>query len=178
MILHLGRKTLGDKDFLSRWEEVDEVTAKIPGKLLEMEKIKILVVDQYTNVTQGTIKRFPNLKHVCSPTTGHTHLQFDEKSLNITLVTLRGEVEFLNSITSTAEMTIYFIMRLARDIANPPIKLAGKTMGIVGYGRIGKQVEKACLGIGMRVITYDVNNSIAQLYRVFHESDFLSLHLF
>jgi D-3-phosphoglycerate dehydrogenase len=69
-----------------------------------------------------------------------------------------------------------------------PIDLDGKTLGIIGYGRIGKQVAKKCMGaFNMKVIIYDPYidesviapgvvryNSEEQVYR---ESDVLSLHV-
>jgi glycerate dehydrogenase len=58
---------------------------------------------------------------------------------------------------------------------SPLIELEGKAMGIVGYGRIGRQTARIAEAFGMRVLTYDVNHgSLEELLR---ESDVVSLHV-
>lgn len=61
--------------------------------------------------------------------------------------------------------------------------LAGKTLGLIGFGRIGRAVAKRAAGFDMRVIYYSPNakpefgavqvNSLAELL---HEADFVSIH--
>ena len=76
------------------------------------------------------------------------------------------------------------------------IELRGKTLGIVGFGRIGQAVAKMALGLGMRVIAADkfVNEAIIRvdfydgqfinvnivtesLEDIFKNSDFITLHV-
>ena len=75
-------------------------------------------------------------------------------------------------------------------------ELKGKTLGIVGFGRIGREVAKIGLGIGMNIIFYDLHNKKAQIEidffdgssknfelesstfdNLLKESDFISLHV-
>lgn len=69
-----------------------------------------------------------------------------------------------------------------------PIDLDGKTLGIIGYGRIGKQVAKKCMGaFNMKVIIYDpyIDDSVvapgvtryADEAQVYKEADIVSLHV-
>ena len=69
-----------------------------------------------------------------------------------------------------------------------PVDLEGKTLGIIGYGRIGKQVAKKCMGaFNMKVIVYDpyIKEDVlapgVTLYKkeedVFKEADVLSVHV-
>lgn len=69
-----------------------------------------------------------------------------------------------------------------------PIDLDGKTLGIIGYGRIGKQVAKKCIGaFNMKVIIYDpyIKDDViapgVTRYKneedVFKEADVLSVHV-
>jgi D-3-phosphoglycerate dehydrogenase / 2-oxoglutarate reductase len=69
-----------------------------------------------------------------------------------------------------------------------PIDLDGKTLGIIGYGRIGKQVAKKCMGaFNMKVIIYDpyISDSVlapgviryASEEKVFKEADVVSIHV-
>jgi glycerate dehydrogenase len=57
----------------------------------------------------------------------------------------------------------------------PQIELAGKTMGIVGYGRIGRQTAKIAEAFGMRVIAFDLDRG--NLDDLLRESDVVSLHV-
>lgn len=76
------------------------------------------------------------------------------------------------------------------------IELRGKTIGILGFGRIGREVAKIAIGLGMKVLAYDLhpfNNELAielgdgQLVKVsvkeaskeelIAQSDFISLHV-
>jgi glycerate dehydrogenase len=67
---------------------------------------------------------------------------------------------------------------------HPLIELAGKTMGIVGFGRIGRATAELALAFGMNVVAHDPvppadlppGIRLAGLEDVFRESDFLSLH--
>ena len=75
-------------------------------------------------------------------------------------------------------------------------ELKGKTLGIVGFGRIGREVAKIGLGIGMNIIFYDLHNKKAEIEidffdgssknfelesstfdNLLKESDFISLHV-
>ncbi len=76
------------------------------------------------------------------------------------------------------------------------VELKGKTLGIVGFGRIGQEVAKIGLGLGMNVIYYDLNNKKSLIEIIFFDgssknfeltsvrfdellqnSDFISLHV-
>jgi len=57
----------------------------------------------------------------------------------------------------------------------PLIELAGKTMGIIGYGRIGKSTAKIAEALGMNIISYD-GDSESVLNELLAKSDVISLH--
>ena len=67
-------------------------------------------------------------------------------------------------------------------------ELEGKTIGVVGFGAIGKKVAQMAFGLGMKVLAYDpyaVDEQAAQAFRVevvgfddiLKRSDFVSLHI-
>jgi glycerate dehydrogenase len=62
----------------------------------------------------------------------------------------------------------------------PLIELAGKTFGVIGYGRIGRAAGKIASALGMNVIAYDVNpsgeGSFVLLGELLAASDVISLH--
>lgn len=67
----------------------------------------------------------------------------------------------------------------------PLVELAGKTMGIIGFGRIGQDTGKIAQALGMKVLAYDTYHNpelesetchFADLETLFAESDVISLH--
>ena len=61
----------------------------------------------------------------------------------------------------------------------PLIELYGKTMGIIGYGRIGKQTAEIAHAFGMHVLAYDKYadaDNIVELDELYKKSDVISLH--
>jgi D-3-phosphoglycerate dehydrogenase / 2-oxoglutarate reductase len=101
---------------------------------------------------------------------------------------------------SVAEMIIAEIVFLARQlgdrsrevhagkwrkVATRSYEVRGKTLGIIGYGHIGRQVGVLAEGMGMRVIFYDRttklsmgnNRASANLKELLGESDFVTLHV-
>lgn len=60
------------------------------------------------------------------------------------------------------------------------IELGGKTLGIIGYGRIGKALAKLAKGIGIEVIAYDpyvTAPEVVGLDELLAKADFISLHV-
>ena len=177
IVLNLAKPTKNDPNFYKRWEVFGKVYKTLDLSKNDIEQTEILVVDQYTNVDLQHIKLLPNLKFIASATTGHTHLKFNPKDHPFKLVTLRGDTNFLDKITSVAEFTLLLMLRCARELSPNPFKLSGKRIGIVGYGRIGEQVGAICESMRMKVATYDKRNSLYDLMNIFSESDFISIHL-
>lgn len=167
------RRTPGDPRFHERWREI--------GPLLELPvyaaKATILVVDQFIEVTDSFLEPFSNLKFVVSPTTGHTHLKADFSSRGIELITLRGETEFLSRIKSVSEFVFRQILTFCRHDDGIGRTLNGAILGIVGLGRIGKQVAFLGSSFGMKVISVDKPSHAWEWRRLFSQSDFISLHL-
>ncbi len=107
------------------------------------------------------------------------------------------------TVVSAAEHAIGLLLALARSIPQMDaalrdgrwersryqgIEIAGKTLGLVGFGRIGQQVARRAHGLEMRVIAYDpyvaperfrelAVERTETLDELLREVDFLSLHL-
>jgi D-3-phosphoglycerate dehydrogenase / 2-oxoglutarate reductase len=108
-----------------------------------------------------------------------------------------------STVVSAAEHTIGLLVSLARNIPQAHaalkqgrwersqwggVELAGKTLGVLGFGRIGQQVARRAGGLGMHVVAYDPFVS-KERYRelgveraesmndVLEQAEFLTLHL-
>lgn len=131
-----------------------------------------------------------NLKVIGCNATGTDHLPWDYiEDKNIEVISLEGEMKFLEGVTSTAEHTMGLIIALFRQYHAAflyPRKerdhsrgntLRGKKLGIVGYGRVGKQVAEMARVFGMEVWVYEKRNSKKELKLLLEISDVVSIHI-
>jgi D-3-phosphoglycerate dehydrogenase len=97
-------------------------------------------------------------------------------------------------IEEVADHTMALLLACARKVAfydrmvragrwavppgKPIFRLAGRTLGLVGFGRIGKQVAARAAAFGMRILVFDpyVQGDTTDLQTVLREADFVSLH--
>jgi len=133
------------------------------------------------------------IKYIISPTTGINHIDkryFKKK--NIKIIILRGELNFLRKVNSTAEHTIFLILNLLRNnymvnkknffkkkIININ-ELHNKKIGIIGYGRLGVKVDKILKVFGAKTNIYDkyINKKHSiSLKKVLQNSDILTIHI-
>lgn len=143
--------------------------------------------------------RFPGLRWIVSPTTGLNHIDagyFAEQGVEV--LSLRGRTEFLDNIHATAEHTLALVLGLIRKLPHAvksvwddqwdryPYKgteLFGKTVLILGYGRIGRQVHALYQAFGCKIIANDIDEAKVpkenwrSVPEAFAEADILSVHL-
>jgi len=160
----------------------------------------ILIVRIGLNVNKEVLDNGKNLKVVATATTGLNHIDMAyAKKKGVEVVSLKNEVTFLDTITSTAELAFGLMIDLMRltPWAFESIKeyefnleefkgqsLFGKTLGIVGMGRLGKIIAEGASGWRMNVIFCDPNVSQEKFpaYKkvsfdeLLKESDVVSVH--
>ncbi len=156
-----------------------------------------LIVRSETKVTAEVLAQAPSLKVVGRAGTGVDNIDVDAATQRgIVVMNAAGG----NSVT-TAEHTLALLMSMARKIpqASTTLKrgdwdkkrfmgteLNGKTLGILGLGKIGKIVASRALGLSMRVIAYDpflsrdvaakAGIELVDLDDLFSRSDFITVH--
>jgi D-3-phosphoglycerate dehydrogenase len=164
-------------------------------------KYDVLMVRLQTRVTGEIIKECPRLKVIISPTTGLDHIDLEAANEHgIQLFSLKGEAEFLCTVTSSAEHTFALLLSLIRRIpsAFAAVKrcewnqdqfrgheLPGKALGILGYGRVGALVARYGDAFSMHVLAYDPYvdkyadyvTRVATLDELLQASDVLSVHV-
>ena len=181
-----------------------EVDYKIPTQKELAEIIgdyNAVVVGLGLNFNREILARAKKLKVIATATTGLDHIDLAlAKKQGIEVLSLRGENEFLNTITGTAELTFGLLIDLFRftpwafeDVKSyrwrredwKGMSLYGKTLGVIGLGRLGKMTASFGKAFGMRVLFVDPNVSPknfpeykkVSLEKLFQESDAVSLHV-
>ncbi|MCK6546323.1 hydroxyacid dehydrogenase [Myxococcota bacterium] len=115
----------------------------------------------------------PALRWIVTPTTGLDHIDIAEADRRgIRVISLRGETELLEHVHSTAEHTWALLLGLVRRLPHAHTdvvegrwrrepfladELHGKTLGIVGAGRLGRKVARYGLAFGMEVLATDTD---------------------
>jgi D-3-phosphoglycerate dehydrogenase len=113
----------------------------------------------------------PRLKAIVTATTGVDHIDSDYAEANgVSVLSLRGEREFLETVSATAEHTWALLLALTRQIpeaCNSVLsgiwerdlfrghELQGKHLGIIGLGRVGRKVARYGEAFGLDVCAYD-----------------------
>ena len=126
------------------------------------------------------LNRFPNLKVIGCNCTGTEHLPLLEmEKRGIKLISLQGEREFLKTITSVSELTIWFMIELLRKPHNGRYignQLKDKCVGILGMGRIGTHVYNRVLPFGVDVLWQDKYEGVG-LEKLLKGADILTIHI-
>lgn len=157
-----------------------------------------LIVRGQSRVTAAVLDAAPRLRVVGRAGVGVDNIDLEAaKKHNITVVNAPS-----STTVAVAELALGLLLAIAREIPRGDagmkqgqwlkkefegVELNGKTLGIIGYGRIGTEVGKRAAAFGMNVVTYDPNVSEHELEHgnaepvslqdLFAWSDFISLHL-
>lgn len=155
----------------------------------------VLIIRTATQVTRNSLFNKGKLKVICTATVGFNHIDIDAATeQDIVIMNVPG-----GNANAVAEHTIGFILALARKLpeAHNSLKklgwkkiqgeeIAGKTLGIIGFGTIGSAVAKKARALGMRVCAADPyvdektireNNVLPmRLEELMRQADFVTLH--
>ncbi len=172
-------------------------------KNLVIERAKdadILIVNKVA-LTEEIIDKLPNLKFVSTLATGFN--QIDGKALRKRGISLSNIPAY--STNAVAQMVFAFILELTNQTAkytedvksgtwskcqdfcywNAPLyELDGKTLGIVGFGKIGSRVSEIAKAFGMKVVAYTPSGkkegfddiTFTSLDEVIRTADYISVH--
>ena len=177
---------------------VDVNTDMSPDELKRtIPEYEAIVVRSATKVRKDVLDAARNLKLIVRAGVGLDNIDVEyAQSKGIEVRNTPGA-----STNSVAELTLGHILSLARHIgrgtvslksgkwekkALTGIEIAGKTLGIVGIGRIGQALAKKAHALGMRIIAYDkfINRSplpeiveMVSFETLLAESDFISVHI-
>lgn len=143
---------------------------KFVPETLEFYKKNFEIVDTIPRADVAVINDFRRIvtrKIVACNSTGVDHIKSPK------IISLRGED--LSDLTAVPELCLGMAIYLTRTFKQEEIR--GKTLGIIGIGRIGKKFGEYAIDMGMRVIGCDKNISVVNLNSLLENSDIVSLHI-
>jgi len=162
-----GKKILEDAGFTVITEKIAQ-----ENLLTELNNFDAILVRSATKVRKELIDACPNLKLVGRGGVGMDNIDVEyAKNKGIKVINTPA-----SSSVSVAELVFAHIFSAARliqvtnrvmpnegntkfndlkKVASNGIELQGKTMGIFGFGRIGQEVAKMAIGLGMHVLAFD-----------------------
>ena len=166
--------------------EVPETWVGIARTHLEgADALVCLLLDR---IDAAVFTRAPKLRVIANCAVGYDNIDLDAATRAGVCVTNTPDV----LTEATAELAFALMLAAARRIAEGDrlvrsrqwrgwrldqligIQLAGKTLGVIGLGRIGQAVARRAEAFGMRVIS--ANRDPREIDRVFAEADVVSLH--
>ena len=187
-----GLKSLGDCEIYDRTS---------PDEVVKRAADAELVLTNKTVLTREQINRLPKLKYIGVLATGYNIVDVAaarERGVPVTNVPTYGT-------RSVAQMTFALLLELTQHVGYhaqtvdegrwarspdfcywdyPLMELDGLTMGIVGFGRIGRTVADLAVAFGMKVLAHSrtipqeksQNIDFVDLSRLFRTADVVSLH--
>lgn len=149
------------------------------------------------------LKKATSLKYLVSPATGVNHLDLDSfGARKISVIKLGDSKDQIENIFATAELAWGLVIACARrlNLAVDSVKegifdrtlflgreLSGRTLGVVGFGRLGRQVAKYGSAFGMNVVVYETDSArheeirplqkVDSLEELLNISDVISVHI-
>jgi phosphoglycerate dehydrogenase-like enzyme len=175
-------------DELAKYGEV--VKASNIDDEVQLDDVTILVVRSKTRVNEKLVDKMRNLKCVISATHGMDHICLDylkETGIQCYNVPVQSY--------DVAQGVMAYILAHSTNLVEGDrsmkrgewkkkelkgCRIKGKTLGIIGYGRIGKEVARMASAVGMNVVAYDPytkNNEFAvTLDMLLETSDFITIH--
>lgn len=178
--------------------EVDVLTDLTPKELVEQIKdYDAMVVRSGTQVTREVIGAAPRLQVIARAGSGVDNIDVDAATQQgVLVVNTPG-----GNTISAAEHTLALLLSLARNVPQADrstrrgewkrgrftgVEVTGKTLGVVGLGRVGGEVARRARCLGMDVVAYDPYVSkekaaemgavLTSLDEVLGRADFLTLH--
>lgn len=188
-----GLEALGETTVFDRTNPEDIIARASGAEILFTNK---------TPLTAATMDALPELKFIGVLATGYNVVDVNaakERGIPVSNIPTYGTL-------SVAQMVFAHIMQFCHHVKNhdervkagawsdcvdfcfwdfPLIELAGKTLGVIGFGRIGQQTANIGEAFGMKILAFDAYKTDqshrpdfawAELDQLLKESDFVSLH--
>jgi glycerate dehydrogenase len=164
-----------------------------PDEIVPRSTSAEIVLTNKVKLNGEYMSSVPTLKYIGVTATGYNIVDVAaarERKVIVTNVPTYGT-------QSVAQMTFALLLELTQHVGHhaqsvregrwtrspdfcywdyPLIELDGLTLGIIGFGRIGKMVGQLAEAFGMKVLTHSRKQPVAEMETLFRRSDIISLH--
>ncbi|QHQ59634.1 D-2-hydroxyacid dehydrogenase [Anaerocolumna sedimenticola] len=189
------------------WDEMKKlgeltVYDRTPAELTQMRIGDAeLVITNKTAITADILLHCPNVKYIGVLATGYNVIDIaaaKERNIPVCNIPTYGTTAVAQFVMALLLEICHHVAAHSASVKNgdwsacadfcywnyPLMELAGKTMGIIGFGRIGQATAKLAAAFGMKILAYDeYPNETGKLYgtyvsldQLYAESDVISLH--
>jgi glycerate dehydrogenase len=162
-----------------------------PASIVERAREAEIVVTNKAPLSAATLAQLPALQFIAVTATGYNIVDIDaarQRGIPVSNVPIYGT-------DSVAQATFALLLELTNHVGahdravkdggwcrspewcfwnTPLIELAGKKLGIIGYGRIGRRVGEIGKAFGMELLPADIG--LGDIPTVFREADVVTLH--
>ena len=203
VVLDGGTLNPGDLswDALKTFGELDIYDVTPEDKVVERSRQADILIINKIVIDKNMLSQLPQLKYIGLMATGYNVVDVKatrERNIPVTNIPTYGT-------QSVAQMVFSLLLELCQHVGHhsqtvqdgkwstcpsfcywdyPLVELAGLTMGIVGYGRIGRMTGTLAKAFGMNIIAYDayadkmddIDVPFVEIDELFAKSDAISLH--
>ncbi len=189
---------IAEKILLSNNIEVDVIINFEPNELIKnISNYEGLIVRSATKVTKEVIENAKNLKVIGRAGAGVDNIDINSaKEKNIIVMNTPG-----GNTNATAEHTLALLLSLSRKISKADLtthkgewakknlkgnEIKGKTIGIIGFGNVGKRFAEICNALGLKIMifskTFDAIKDqfpeyvSCDLKKILKDADIISFH--
>lgn len=176
--------------------EYVEYAQTAPDQIVERLQGANICITNKVPLREATLKQLPNLKLIAVAATGTDVIDKAYTSANgITVSNIRNY-----AFNTLPEHVFALLFALRRNLVNyhnsvqhgrwgyanqfcyfdyPIYDIAGSTLGIIGYGALGKEIEKRAIALGMKVLINDAipGPNIVDVATILREADIVTLNL-
>lgn len=160
--------------------------------------VEVLSIFIYTHMTQKVVEGLPILKLLCTRSVGTNHIDLavcGERGVTVCNVPDYGSHVIAEHVFALLLSTLRHVHRADQKVESGVfdyhglrgVSLKGKTIGIVGTGKIGRRVARIAHGFSMRILAHDVchTTELEEFYGVRYVtcdellkgSDIITLHI-
>ncbi|MBG0798031.1 D-2-hydroxyacid dehydrogenase [Methylocystis sp. L43] len=176
--------------------EYTEYAQTAPDQIVERLKGATICITNKVPLREATLKQLPGLKLIAVAATGTDVIDKAYTSANGIVVSNIRNYAF----NTLPEHVFALLFALRRNLVNyynsvrqgrwgyanqfcyfdyPIYDIAGSTLGIIGYGALGKEIEKRAVALGMKVLINDVTDvpNKVDIPTILREADVITLNL-
>jgi len=173
-----------------------EYAQTAPDQIVERLKGATICITNKVPLREATLKQLPGLKLIAVAATGTDVIDKAYTSANGIVVSNIRNYAF----NTLPEHVFALLFALRRNLVNyynsvrqgrwgyanqfcyfdyPIYDIAGSTLGIIGYGALGKEIEKRATALGMKVLINDVTDvpNKVDIPTILREADVITLNL-